>query len=259
MNKFIEKIKKGEVPIGTHAQIGNPMISEMMGEMGFDAVWIDTEHTAIDKNDLLTSIIGLNGSGIAAFVRIPWNDPVLAKPVLEMGPEGIIFPYVRSVEEVEKAMEACLYPPIGCRGYGPIRATNYGLINNNDYFNSYIENTFRIVQIEHVDAVNCIDDILKVKYLSGIVLGPNDLSGSLGLLGQTSHPDVQACFDKVAKAAKKAGIPFGVSTGYGAGGVNLLQQWVDRGTDFIFIGSDISYIMSGGCQTYKEVRELFSK
>lgn len=260
MNKFLEKIKSGKTAVGTHAQLGSQPIMEMFGIAGFDAVWIDTEHTAIDKQDLLSSIIALNGYNTAAIVRIPWNDPVLAKPVLEMGVDGIIFPYVRSAEDVEQAMESCIYPPHGIRGFGPIRANKYGIMGNQEYFDSYIDNTFRIAQIEHVDAVRCIDEILKVKYLSGIVLGPNDLSGSLGVLGQLDHPEVQKCFDIVAEAAKKVGIPFGVSTGYNAGsGGGNLKQWIDRGADYIFVGSDVSYVMSGAAATYEEVSGLVHK
>lgn len=257
MNKFLEKIKNGKTAVGTHAQLGSQPIMEMFGIAGFDAVWIDTEHTAIDRQDLLNSIIALNGYRTAAIVRIPWNDPVLAKPVLEMGVDGIIFPYVRSAQDVEQAMESCIYPPHGIRGFGPIRANKYGMMGSQEYFDTYLDDTFRIVQIEHVDAVRCIDDILKVKYLSGIVLGPNDLSGSLGVLGQADHPDVQKCFDIVAEAAKKAGIPFGVSTGYsvGSGGGNL-KQWTDRGANYIFVGSDVSYAMSGAAATYEEVSNL---
>jgi 2-keto-3-deoxy-L-rhamnonate aldolase RhmA len=257
MNRFFEKIKNGETAIGTHVQMGSPMIMDIMGRVGFDAVWIDTEHTAIDKDNLLNHIISLSGHGTAAIVRIPWNDAVLAKPVLEMGPDGIIFPYVRSADDVDRAMKSCIYPPYGCRGFGPIRANNYGMMTNDEYFNYYIENTMRIAQIEHVDAVECIDEILKVQYLSAIVLGPNDLSGSLGLLGRQEHPDVQACFDKVAEAANKAGIPWGVSTGYNLGsGGGGLQKWIDRGAKFLFIGSDVSYVAGGAAQTYSEVSQL---
>ena len=100
---------------------------EIMGMAGFDAVWIDTEHTAIDKQDLLHSVIALNGYGAAAIVRIPWNDPVLAKPVLEMGVDGMIFPYVRSADEVRTAgqvahLQTALAPPTetGVAGTGVV-------------------------------------------------------------------------------------------------------------------------------------------
>ena len=260
MNRFREKLNQGRTAIGTHAQLGSMPAMEMLGVAGFDAVWIDTEHTAIDKQDLLNCVIALHGYGTAAFVRIPWNDPVLAKPVLEMGVDGIIFPYVRSADDVDKAMRSCIYPPHGCRGFGPIRANRYGTETNEEYLENYIDRTFRVAQIEHVDAVQCIDEIVKVPYLSGIVIGPNDLSGSLGLLGQTSHPDVQKCMDIVAAAARNANLPFGVSTGYSAGsGGKSLQQWVDRGANYIFVGSDISYIMDGACATCREVGELVNQ
>ena len=166
--------------------------------------------------------------------------------------------YVRSADEVRTAMEACLYPPLGCRGFGPIRANRYGMMGSEEYLNGYIDRTFRIAQIEHIDAVEQIGEIVQVEHLSGIVLGPNDLSGSLGLLTQTSHPDVQRCFDLVAKAAHRANLPFGVSTGYGAGQAGAaMRQWLDRGANFVFVGSDIAYAASGAAQTFADMAGIF--
>ncbi len=103
-----------------------------------------------------------------------------------------------------------------------------------------------------------IGEIVQVEHLSGIVLGPNDLSGSLGLLTQTSHPDVQRCFDLVAKAAHRANLPFGVSTGYGAGQAGAaMRQWLDRGANFVFVGSDIAYAASGAAQTFADMAGIF--
>lgn len=103
-----------------------------------------------------------------------------------------------------------------------------------------------------------IGEIVQVEHLSGIVLGPNDLSGSLGLLTQTSHPDVQRCFDLVAKAAHRANLPFGVSTGYGAGQAGAaMRQWLDRGANFVFAGSDIAYSASGAAQTFADMAGIF--
>ena len=257
MKSFFRKIANKELAIGAHVQLGDPCIVEMFGEIGFDAVWIDTEHTGIDKRDLLHSLISLHGYDMAGIVRIPWNDPVLVKPVLEMGPDGVIIPYVRSVEEVELAIKSCLYPPLGIRGFGPIRANAYGRISGSEYIEKYKDEMYRIVQIEHVDAVKCITEIMKVPYLSAVVMGPMDLSASLGVIGQPEHPDVVACIKNVAAAAKNAGIPFGTSIGYNPGSsTSGIEKWFDYGVDYMFVGSDVSFVMSAGMSTLRSVREV---
>ena len=95
-------------------------------------------------------------------MRIAWNDPVLAKPVLEMGPDGIIFPYIRTPEETRKAMAACMYPPKGIRGFGPRRANQYGVLEDREYLDAVDDSLLRMVQVEHREAVECLEDILAV-------------------------------------------------------------------------------------------------
>ena len=112
---------------GTHVSLSEPIITELIGNLGYDFIWVDTEHTAIDYHTLELLLMGARASGTQTLVRVPWNDAVLAKRVLEQGPDGIIFPMVNTAEEADRAMKSTLYPPEGNRGFGPIRATQYGL------------------------------------------------------------------------------------------------------------------------------------
>lgn len=222
--------------IGTHILLGHPDITEMFSEAGFDAIWIDMEYTAIDKKDTLLNIMATAGTDAAPFVRISWNDPVIAKPILDMGAEGIVFPYIRSAEEAEKAVQACLYPPDGIRGFGPLRAVKYGKIDTMDYIHERSRDIWKIIQIEHIDAVNDLDRILAVEGISAIIIGPCDLSGSLGLLGQTMHPKAKGCYENVAKKCKHANIPFGVSTGYDPNRKEQIDYWIELGVNLLFLG-----------------------
>lgn len=113
-----EKIQKKEIALGTHIKIGNQVVTDILCNCGFDIIWVDGEHGPMDRKDINQQVITIRGAGIAPFVRVPWNDPVLVKPVLEMGPAGIVFPMISSVEEAKRAVEACRYPPKGNRGFG---------------------------------------------------------------------------------------------------------------------------------------------
>jgi len=111
LDKIKEKIKEKELVIGTILESNDNCIAELMGKVGFDFVWIDGEHGPLDKKEILYHIMAAQGAGLAAFVRVAWNDPVLVKPILDMGADGIIFPFIRNAEDAEKAVNSCLYPP----------------------------------------------------------------------------------------------------------------------------------------------------
>lgn len=133
IDKLNQKAAEGKVLLGSHIFCGDPMLTEAMSMLGFDMLWIDMEHTSIDKDRLLGNLIAAHSGGTPAFVRIPWNDMVLAKPVIDMGPDAIIFPYIRTADDARRAVAACEYPPKGIRGYGPLRALDYGAIPQVDF------------------------------------------------------------------------------------------------------------------------------
>ena len=123
---------------GTLLCIGDPTVTEIISQAGFDVLWIDTEHSPISGITLQNTLIAARAGGTPAWVRIPWNDPVLAKPVLDMGADGIIFPYIRTLEDAERAVAACEYPPRGVRGYGPMKAPVPALAKNEPETASYM-------------------------------------------------------------------------------------------------------------------------
>jgi len=254
LDKIKKKIEDGIPVIGSHAMMTDCITTEMMGLVGFDLIWIDTEHTPHDRKDTLLHIIAAAGTNAAAFVRIPWNDPILVKPILEMGVDGIIFPMIKTAEEAKLAVASCRYPPDGIRGFGPIRAVKYGLTDTQEYIESSKSQIWKIMQIEHVDAVNNLDEILEVDGVDAIVVGSNDLSGSIGLLGQTDREEVKSLMDKIGESAAKYGKPFGVSMGCNP---PVIADWLRRGINWIVLDSDVSYIMKGCKETLSTAQQLF--
>lgn len=248
-----EKLKKGETVYGSHIFCGEPSLTEAMSEIGFDVLWIDMEHTAIGIESLQNNLIAARAGGTPAFVRIPWNDKVLAKPVIDMGPEGIIFPYIRTAEDARNAVAACEYPPKGERGYGPLRALDYGGITQVDFVDRIYRKMWRIVQIEHIDAVNNLEEIVNVDGIDAFVVGPNDLSGSVGHIGRVTHPDMMPIYDRIGEVMRKYNKVFGVSMGFVP---EVIEQWKRRGAQIIFAGNDVGYVYEGATAVLKGLKQF---
>lgn len=249
------KLKNREMCIGTHVSLGESVVTEMMGYLDYDYLWIDMEHSVINTDQLLNHLIAAKASGINAIVRIPWNDPVLAKPVLDSGADGIIFPMVRSYEEARQAMEACMYPPKGVRGYGPRRAAQFGMIDGASYRAQVDDQLLRFIQIEHIDAVRDLDRILTIDEIDAFIFGPNDLSGSMGKLGQFDDPEVRSVIDGAIAKINAAGKVAGLSLG--AADEKTLRSWYERGVRMISAGFDVKYIMAGAKANLMSMRRAF--
>jgi 2-dehydro-3-deoxyglucarate aldolase len=199
-----QKLKNNEPAIGGWVMIGHEASAEIMARAGFDWVCIDLEHTATDLRTAENLIRAIEIGGAEALVRITNNDENLIKRVMDSGAKGIIVPMVRTAEDMKAAVNALYYPPKGTRGVGLARGQKYGAPGAFDAYKKQ-EDTVCIAQIEHIDAVNNLEEILSVEGVDGYFLGPYDLSASMGLTGQTDHPDVLAAMDKVFEIGKKLG------------------------------------------------------
>ncbi len=250
-DRLTSRMKAGEMLFGTHTALGGAMIAEMYGTAGFDMIWIDTEHCLVDPGQVQNTLIGATAGGAAAFVRVPWHNAVMAKPYLDVGADGIIFPMINTPDDARDAVAACRYPPEGRRGFGPFRATGYGSTDLQDYIRRGSRSVWVMPQCEHVDAVRNLDAILAVPGIDALIVGPCDLSGSMGLLGQLRHPDVLRQFDHIAATAKAAGVPFGVSMNWDE---DTVREWLARGANMIFCDNDLGYIMNGCRQTLSLLR-----
>ena len=212
--------KQGQVAIGTGISFSDPSVIELCGAAGLDIAFIDLEHGALSLETAKTHIMVARGAGLAAFVRVPSYDPVVIKPVADLHPAAIIVPRIRNAREAATAVSACKYPPTGARGFGPMRGMDYGSLTQDEYLRVANEQTMVIVQIEEAGAV---DAILTTPGVDSIMLGPNDLSGSLGFMAQHDHPTVVAAIDKTIERAKAHNVPVGVGAG---AGTDSIRRWI---------------------------------
>ena len=247
IEKLRQRLANGEVVIGTAVTFADSAVSELSAEAGYDFTWIDTEHAALDLNTVLQHVVACRGTGAAPFVRVLQNEPNIIKPVLDIAPAGIIVPRVNTAAEARAAVEACRYPPVGMRGYGPRRGVRFGAVSQPDYLAEVAADPLLAIQIEHAEAVANIDEILAVEGVDIICLGPNDLSGSMGKLGQVDDPEVAAAIDLVAEKVRQTDHVLGTSTFYSE---ESFARWMQRGVRWINLNVDWANL-------YRASREVF--
>jgi len=256
LDRIRGKLSENKLSIGTAAQINSQVVLEILCHCGLDFIWIDAEHGPFDRNSLNLAIMTVRGQGVAPIVRVSGTDPITVKPILDMGPAAIIFPDVRTVEEAELAVASCRYPPKGIRGFGPIRANNYSKIDTDKYLEISREEPWVILQLEHIDAVNNLDKIIKVEGIGSLAIGANDLSASIGLLGQPKHPEVVKLLDKITNTCKEADFPLGIGVGSSE---EDIKYWIKRGVNWISLGTDILFLLDGGSDAYQFANKTFKE
>jgi 2-keto-3-deoxy-L-rhamnonate aldolase RhmA len=247
------KLRAGETVIGAWLSIADPVVAEIMASSGFDYVIVDTEHAPWSLESLQTALITFKGERTVPLVRVPWNDPIHIKQTLDLGADGILAPMIRTVEEARALLKACRYPPAGIRGFGPRRASNYHR-NIDDYVVNSNESTFIMPQIEDIRTVDVIDQILALGF-DAVCVGPNDLSGSAGLLRQHDHPTVKDAIDRILVAAKARGVA--VCTGITLPAAQQ-AKWIEKGARMALATSDIELLVKGAASALDAVRSVRS-
>jgi 2-keto-3-deoxy-L-rhamnonate aldolase RhmA len=247
---FHQKMLRGELCFGTAITFTDPAITEALAD-DLDCIWIDTEHNALSLETVQWHLMAVRNSRAFPLVRVAWNDPVLLKPVLDIGAPGVIVPLIRTAEDARNAVAACRYPPQGIRGFGPRRAARYGRESGPEYCRRADESIMVNVQIEHAEAVKNLDSILAVEGLSGIVIGPNDLAGSMGLSGSPDRPEVVATIEKVIHAARAAQKFVGIGS---SDEPEALVGWARRGVHWVSMGADFQLLRKAATQTIAAAR-----
>ncbi len=250
INKMREKLRAGEIVLGAGITTTDPSVTEALAA-SVDFVWIDLEHNAMTTESMLGHLIAARAGGVAAIVRIPNNDVAWIKRVLDSGAEGIILPRSYSAKEAADFVSACRYPPIGTRGFGPRRPMQYGRMEQQAYLAQANRDIFVTVQVETIELLAEIDEVLKIEGLDSLVMGPQDLSGSMGRLGQTTHPDVLDAIRTIAKKAKAVGKFLG--SGLGAN-PQFAKTLIDCGVQWMQAGNDFEYMIKGCDRTFREIR-----
>lgn len=250
--KIRSALREKKLIVGTHVRSQDPLMSELLAKLGFDILWIENEHANLDKYQTMLHVMAAQGAGAAAVVRVPWNDPVLVKPLLEVGVDGIIFPMVSTAEEAARAVASCTYPSRGIRGFGPLRSNDFGIMDTQQYLEQADSSILKIIQIEHHLGAENIEQILDVEGIDAVVVGQFDLSGTLGILGQIYAPENIACIKKVSDACKRRGIPFGMSSDPR---IEKVQFWRELGAEFIFVNHEYEWVRMAAGQTLRQIRE----
>lgn len=248
-----EKLNNRELTIGSWLSIGNSYTTEIMVQAGFEWLVIDMEHSAITMTEAQQMIQTIELGDCVPLVRVGSNDPTLIKRVLDAGAHGVIVPMVNTAEEAEAAVRAAKYPPRGTRGVGLARAQRYG-ISFNEYKKWNEEKSVVIVQTEHIDAVNNLEDILAVDGVDGFIIGPYDLSGSLGYPGEFDRPEMRDALARV----REIGTKYGKAQGYHSVPINFddAKSCIDDGYTFLAVGVDFLYLGESCRGLYGELKEF---
>lgn len=249
--RFRERLKAGELLLGPGINLSDARVSEALAD-SVDFLWIDLEHSIIGAQALQGHLMAARGRDTPAIVRVTGSDTAFIKPVLDAGAHGIVVPQVRGVEEVRRVIADCRYTPEGQRGFGPLIPTNYGRTGLTEYVAAANAGVFVSVMIENVEALEAIDEIVALPGLDSVVLGPMDLSASLGRLGQVDDPRVVEAMERVIVAALAAGVSVG--SGLGANTEFGLAQ-VRRGVQWLQVGGDCEYLVRGMDQLFSAIRD----
>ena len=246
-----QKLKNNELTIGSWIMMGTPMSVEVMALAGFEWLVIDIEHTSIGLETLQTLITTIQANNIKALVRVSKNEEVIIKRVLDMGADGIIVPMVSSKEDAMQAVAYAKYPPQGKRGVGLYRASGYG--TTFEAYKKWVEEELVIIaQIEHIDAVKNIDEIITVEGIDGTIIGPYDLSGSMGYPGEFEREDVKDAVARVLERCKAYNVPSGfhvVDTE-----PKKLNEKIKAGCTFLAYGIDYFFMRDAAINGMNNIR-----
>ena len=224
--------------VGMFVSSGDPTAAEICAGAGFDYLLIDGEHSPLSLETILAQLRAVSGYPVLPVVRVPDNDEVVIKQYLDLGVQSLIVPMVDSAADAQRAARAVSYPAQGVRGVGAAlaRSARWGRVP--DYLAQARKSISLIVQAESAASVESIEEIVAVEGVDGIFIGPSDLSASMGLLGQQTHPDVVAAVEHVISAAHAAGRFVGVN----AFDPQQARAYVEAGADFVNVTADVALL-----------------
>jgi 2-dehydro-3-deoxyglucarate aldolase/4-hydroxy-2-oxoheptanedioate aldolase len=235
--------------IGTIISMNAPQVAEIISDSGFDWVMIDMEHSALSLESVQVALQVMDNR-IIKIVRVPGNDEIWIKRVLDTGCDGIIVPMVNTPEAAMRVVKSSKYPVEGQRSVGLAQAHKFGP-GFNEYVSGANKELLIIIQIEHIEAVKNIDEILRVKGIDSVFIGPYDLSASMGLTGQITHPEVVSAVKLIKDKCNKTGLPYGI---FGMKAETLIPEISDGGT-FLLCGVDTSCLVNSYAEMLGTLRK----
>lgn len=238
-NHFKQWLGESKVPVGTWLMTASPNVAEAIGFVGFDYVVLDMEHVPVDVPQAIAIMQAVAGTPADLVVRLPWNDPVMVKRVLDSGAQTLMFPYIQNAEEARQAVSSTRYPGCGFRGVAAVhRGSRYGTVKN--YLQEADREICVVLQLETPEAIAAMPEIAKVEGVDALFIGPGDLSASMGHIGDIRHSDVQSAIVEAVASCRAHGLPCGI---VGAD-PKLVGNYIDEGFAFVAIGSDMGLMIS---------------
>jgi 2-keto-3-deoxy-L-rhamnonate aldolase RhmA len=229
---FRSRLRNGEKLIGTMVTLAAPAVVEVLAEVGLGWLFLDAEHGPLETGEL-QGLLHAAGDRIPCLVRVPAAGEVPIKKALDLGAAGVIVPQVNTPEQAQDVVRFCRYPPEGARGVGIARAHGYGL-RFQQYVATANAQTAVVVQAEHIQAVENIERIVAVPGIDAVLVGPYDLSASLGRMGDIEHPSVREAIAHVTSTCRLAGIPVGI---FGVTAA-AIRPYIENGYTLIVAGVD---------------------
>ena len=250
MTEFKRRLRDGDPVVGHWLSIADPTVAEICGRDA-DFVVVDTEHAPTGIESVANAARAVDAAGdAAALARVAWNDPVRIKRVLDTGVSGVLVPMVETPDEARKAVEAVRYPPEGVRGIAGSRANDYGR-DLDAAVESAGDDLVTVVQVETERAVENVAATAAVEGIDALLVGPADLSGSLGIFGEYDSERFEAAVGDVLDAAHESDTPVGTLATNDA----EIGLWADYGYDYQVVGTDAGYLAAGAAQarrTYED-------
>lgn len=247
-NSLKQKLKEKKITFGTAITIGHPDISDILGDIGFDWIMVDQEHAPLGVGEVHTLFQAMSYSSTVPITRVPWNDIVMVKRSLDQGAMGIVFPWVNSKEDAIRAVRSTRYPPDGVRGWGP---RLIGLKNPN-YFAEANKEIFVGVQIETTQGIENIDEILSVEGIDAALVGPYDLSISLGVPKQWDHPLFRDALGRILESSIKHGVTPGMLA------PTEWQKRMKEGFRMMLLPCDFDLLHTAAADALKNAKEFVS-
>jgi len=227
---FAERLRRGELLLGTIVTLASSDVSELLSMAGYDWLFIDTEHAPLSLRDAQTLI---QAARVPCLIRVADDAEATIKKALDTGASGIVVPQVTTAGQAERIVRHAKYPPVGTRGLGIVRAQGYGH-GLREYLYEANEETLVVVQVEHKLGVENIDAITAVPGVDAVFVGPYDLSASLELNGLVTNPGVVAAIDRVTEACKDANRQLGIYVGT----AELAAAYIAKGYTLVAVGMD---------------------
>ncbi|UWQ32542.1 HpcH/HpaI aldolase/citrate lyase family protein [Leisingera sp. M527] len=234
-NTFKQALSQGKRQIGCWMSFADGQIAEIMGTCGFDWLVIDGEHAPNDIRSIRDQLMALAASPSHPVVRVPIGETWMIKQVLDAGAQTVLVPIVESADQARELVRACRYPPRGLRGVGATaaRATMFGSVS--EYIQTADQEICLLVQVENHAGIEALDEILLIKGIDGVFIGPADLSTDMGHQGNSAHPEVRAVIANAIKRIKAAGLAPGI-----LGTTDeATQSYADMGAQFLAVGIDV--------------------